>query len=153
MTPRASLSVGVRVTLAVLGLLLALWLLTRLQGLVVLLLLSTTLATGVFPIVEWLEGRPLPPNGWRLPRWIPIFCTLLAIVVAALGLFYFLGSVLWREGTQAWDDLPSYMDGLSGWLAGVREHFPQIPSTRQIALTAQKQIGLTGQYLWQTTSA
>ncbi|MBA3607779.1 MAG: AI-2E family transporter [Chthoniobacterales bacterium] len=153
MTPRASLSVGVRVTLAALGLLLALWLFTRLQGLVVLLLLSTTLATGVFPIVEWLEGRALPPNGWRLPRWIPIFCTLLAIVVVALGLFYFLGSVLWREGSQAWDDFPSYMDGLSGWLAGMREQFPQIPSTRQLALTAQKQIGLTGQYLWQTTSA
>lgn len=153
MTRRTTISAAVRVALAVLGLLLALWLLVQLQGIVVLLLLATTLATGIFPVVEWLEGRALPPKGWHLPRWIPILATLLLIVGAALTLFYYLGSLLWREGTQAWDDLPVYLDGLNGWLAGMREQFPQIPSSRQLALTAQRQIGQTGQYLWQTTSA
>ncbi len=149
----AHISAGVRLLLVAFGLWIALRLFVQLQGIIVLVLLAMTLATGISPVVDWLASRKLPPNGWQAPRWIPILGTLLAIVAAALGLFYFLGSVLWREGGQAWGDLPAYVDGLGGWLAKMRGEFPQIPSTRDLALTAQKQIGQAGEYLWTTTSA
>ncbi len=153
MTPRAAVSVGVRVGLALLGVLLALWFIVQLRSLVILLLVATTLATGIHPVVEWLQAHALTLNDRRLPRWLAILITLLAIVLAALGLFYFLGSILWREGSEAWNDLPSYIDGLSGWLESLRKQFPQVPSTSDLAALAQREVGNAGAYLWQTTSA
>ncbi len=153
MTPRAAVSVGVRVGLALLGLLLALWFLIQVRSLVVLLLVATTLATGIYPVVDWLQRNALPFRGWRIPRWLAILITLLAVVAAALGLSYFLGSVLWREGSEAWRDLPSSIDGLSGWLDSVRKQFPQLPLAPDLGTMAQRQIGNVGDYLWQTTSA
>lgn len=153
MTPRVAVSVGVRVGLALLGVLLALWLVVQLRSLIVLLLVATTLATGIHPVVEWLEAHALPVKSWRLPRWLAILLTLLVIVAGALGLFYFLGSVLWKEGWEASNDLPSYIDGLSGWLDSLRRQFPELPSTPDLAAMAQRQIGTIGPYLWQTTAA
>lgn len=153
MTSRASVSTGVKVTLGAIGLLLALWLGARLQSLLVLLLLATTLATGIYPVVEWLETRTLPFRGWRIPRSLAILSTLLTAVAAVLGLFYFLGSVLWTESSQAWNDLPFYIDGLKDGLTYLREKFPAIPPTPELATRAQEQIGRVSDYLWQTTSA
>ncbi len=153
MTSRDAVSVGVRVGLALLGVLLALWFLIQVRSLVILLLVATTLATGIHPVVEWLQDHALPFKDRRLPRWIAILITLLAMVGAALGLFYFLGSVLWREGSEAWSDLPSYIDGLGGWLDSLRKQFPRLPATPDLAAMAQRQIGNVGAYLWHTTSA
>ena len=110
----AHISAGVRLLLVAFGPWIALRLFVQLQGIIVLVL-AMTLATGISPVVDWLASRKMPPNGWQAPRWIPILGTLLAIVIAALGLFYFLGSVLWQERGQAWEDLP----GLRGWTGRV----------------------------------
>ncbi len=142
-----------RIALAVLGLLIALWLIVQLRSFIALLLIATVLATGIFPLVEWLHARRFPPKDWQLPRWLAILAVLLTIVFVAAGLFYFLGSVLWSEGTQVWSELPAYTAGLRGWLDRLRHQFPQIPSHENLVATAQEQLGQIGQYLWQTTTA
>lgn len=153
MTTRSPLSAGVRVALAVLGLLIALWLLVQLRSIVVLLLIALTLATGIHPVVEWLHARALPPGGWHLPRWLTIFATLFTIVAVMFGLFYFIGAVAWQEGVQVWNDIPTYVDDWSGRLAGLREQIPQLPSEQELASAAKNELGQAAQYLGQTTSA
>ena len=151
--PRHPVAVGVKIALAVLGLLLALWLLVQVRAIVVLLLIALTLATGIFPVVKMLQAPALPPGGWHLPRWLAVLAPLLGILAAALGLFYFLGSVLWTEGAQAWSDVPGYVDGWSDRLAGLRERFPQLPSGPDLGAMVQDDLGRAGHYLWETTSA
>lgn len=153
MTTRSPVAIGARIALVVLGLLAALWLFVQLRSLVVLLLIALTLATGIHPVVEWLHTRALPPGGWHFPRWFAILVTLLAIVVAVLGLCYFLGAIAWQEGVQVWSDIPAYVDGWSERLAGLRKQFPQLPSEQELAGAAQEELGQTAHYLGQTTSA
>jgi predicted PurR-regulated permease PerM len=81
-------STGVRIALAVLGLMIALWLIVQLRSILVLLLIATVLATGIFPLVEWLHARAFPPKGWHLPRWLAISLTLLVIFLGSSGLIY-----------------------------------------------------------------
>lgn len=153
MTVSHPVSVGVKITLAALGLLVALWLLVQLRSIVALVLVALTLATGLHPIVEWLHRFSFPPKAWQLPRWLIILTTLLAMVFAMAGLFTFLGSILWHESAQLWQDLPARIDGWSGWLADLRKDFPQIPSEKALFAMAQGQMGEFQTYLWQTTSA
>jgi len=152
-TRRSPVSVGVRIALVVLGLLIALWLLVQLRSIVVLLLIALTLATGIHPVVEWLHARALPPRGWHFPRWLAILATLLAIVAAVLGLCYFIGAIAWREGMQVWSEIPGYVDRWSDRLAGLRKQFPQIPSDQELGSAAQEELGRVAHYLAQTTSA
>ncbi len=150
---RSPVAIGARIALAVLGLLLALWLLVQLRSICVLLLIALVLATGIHPVVEWIHARRWPPGGWRVPRWLAIGGVLLALVAALLALLYFLGNVIWTEGSQAWSNLPFYMDGVTGWMADLRKQFPQIPSNHDLGVSLQDQLGRFGHYFWQTTSA
>jgi predicted PurR-regulated permease PerM len=153
MSVRSPVSDGVRTALAVLGLLIALWLVVQLRSILVLLLISAVLATAIYPGVEWLSTRRLPPKGWHIPRWLSIFTSLLAIVITALGLSYFLGAAIWKEGGDAWKGLPSYLNGMNGWLEHLRKQFPAIPSEQDLGNAARTEVGRLGNYLWQTTSA
>ncbi len=150
---RSPVATGVRIALATLGLLLALWLLVQLRSICVLVLIALVLATGIHPVVECLQARQWPPGGWSLPRWLAVGGVLLAIVAVVLALFYFLGNVIWTEGSQAWNDLPSYVDAVTGWLEKARRHFPQLPSNQDLALSLQDQLGRAAHYFWQTTAA
>lgn len=152
MTTRSPVSIGARIAFVVLGLLIALWFLVQLRSIVVLLLIALTLATGIHPVVEWLHARTLP-GGWHFPRRLAILTTLLAIVAAVLGLCYFIGAIAWQESVQVWGDIPDYVDGWSGWLTGLREQFPQIPSGQKLASAAQDELGRVAHYLGETTSA
>lgn len=147
------MAIGVRIALAVIGLLLALWLVVQLRSIVALLLIAMVLSTGIFPLVEWVHSRRFPPNGWRLPRWLVVLLVLLGLVSISAGLIYFLGSIFWKEAVQAWGDLPAYTNRLSGWLDKLRLQFPQIPSEANLLASIQSQGGEAGQYIWQTTSA
>jgi predicted PurR-regulated permease PerM len=153
MTKPTPTSNGVRVALSVLALLIGLWVVVKLESLLILLLVAAVLATGIDPVVEWIHSRGFPPGGWRIPHWLAILISLLAIVLLALGLFYFLGAAIWKEGGDLWTNFPSYMKGLSGWLAKLRTQFPQIPSDQDLTNTAQQEVGRLGNYLWQTTTA
>lgn len=149
---RSPVASGVRIALAVLGFLAVLWLAVQLRGIIVLLLISIVLATGIYPLIERMHTWRFPPKGWRLPRWLVIFSVLLIIVIIASGLFYFLGSIFWKEATQAWGDLPSYTNHVSRWLDDLRKQFPQIPSEQSLLTAVKEQAGKAGQYVWQTTS-
>lgn len=155
MTPekRSPVANGVQIALATIGLLVALWLVMQLRSICVLLLMALVLATGIHPVVEWLQARRWPPGNWRCPRAVAIGAVLLAVLAVALGLFYFLGSVAWHEGSQAWNDLPLYVDRAAGWLDQLRAQFPQIPSNHELGLSLQNHLGRAGNYFWQTTSA
>jgi len=152
-TRRSPVSVGVRIALVVLGLLIALWLLVQLRSIVVLLLIALTLATGIHPVVEWLHARALPPGGWHFPRWLAILTTVFAIVAAVLGLGYFIGAKAWQEGVQIWGDIPAYVDGWSDRLAILRKKFPQLPSGQELGSAAQDELDRVAHYLGETTSA
>lgn len=152
-TKRSPVSIGARIALVVLGLLIALWLLVQLRSIVVLLLIALTLATGIHPAVEWLHARTLPPGKWHPPRWLAILSTLFAITVVVLGICYFIGVIAWREGVQVWKDIPAYVDGWSGWLAGLREEFPKMPSGQELGSAVKEELGQTKHYIGQTTSA
>jgi predicted PurR-regulated permease PerM len=153
MTRPSPVSIGARIALIVIGLVAALWLIVQLRSILILLLIAMVLASGIYPFVEWLHSRRLPPKGWRVPRSLAIFTTLLGIVLSALGLFYFLGAALWQEGQNAWTDLPSYLKSGRGWLDHLRQKFPQIPSNENLGVGLQNEMGRLGNDLWQTTSA
>ena len=153
MTTRSPVSIGARIALVVLGLLIALWLLVQLRSIVVLLLIALTLATGIHPLVEWLHARALPPGGWHFPRWLAILTTVFAIVAAVLGLGYFIGAKAWQEGVQIWGDIPAYVDGWSDRLAILRKKFPQLPSGQELGSAAQDELDRVAHYLGETTSA
>lgn len=142
-----------RIALAVFALCIGLWLVVELRGVVALLLIALVVATGIFPLVEWLHARRFPPRGWRLPRWLVILGVLLSMVCIAFGVFYFLGSVFWSEATQFWGDLSSHTNRVSRWLDRLRNQFPEIPSEENLLTALQEQAGEASQYLWQTTSA
>ncbi len=60
MRPRSPLTTGIFIALAVIAILLALWLIYRLQAVIVLILIATIIATGVDPLIDRMQG-------WRLP--------------------------------------------------------------------------------------
>ncbi len=97
--PRSILTLAIQIALAVIGILAALWLANKLFTLIALLLVAIVLATGIHPIVTWLQAH-------RFPRWLAILSVLLTIVIVALGIFFFVGNSLWTQSNQALDHLP-----------------------------------------------
>ncbi|RFU40934.1 AI-2E family transporter [Actinomadura logoneensis] len=85
-----------------------LWLLDRLRGLLLLLVMSLFLAFAIEPGVNWLAAR-----GWR--RGLATGLMFLLIAVLAVGFSVALGSVLIKQTTTLVDNAPRYADQIIDW--------------------------------------
>ncbi len=142
---RSIRATAIQIALAILGICAAIWLASKLFTLIALILVAIVLATGIHPIVGWLQAR-------HFPRWLAILSILLAIIVIALGLFYFVGNSLWNEGHQALKKLPDSSEPVTNWMDGLHERFPQLPSTESLVSSVRDQFDKIGGYLVQTTT-
>jgi predicted PurR-regulated permease PerM len=86
-----------------------LWVLARLRGLLILLLLSMFLALAIEPAVNRLAA-----HGWRRG---PATGLVFALVVTVTGLFFgSLGSLLVTQAGALVHNLPGYADAVTGWI-------------------------------------
>ncbi|MFG2001572.1 AI-2E family transporter [Spirillospora sp. NPDC048911] len=88
-----------------------LWLLARLKGLLLLLLMSLFLAFAIEPAVNWLAAR-----GWR--RGLATGAMFLLIAAVAAVFFGVLGSLVLAQATTLVNGFPGYVDQLISWING-----------------------------------
>ncbi|MFC5185595.1 AI-2E family transporter [Actinomadura harenae] len=86
-----------------------LWLLDRLRGLLLLLVISLFLAFAIEPGVNWLAAR-----GWRRGLATGLMFVLLTVLV--LGFVVALGSVVIKQTTTLVDNAPRYADQVIDWI-------------------------------------
>lgn len=88
---------------------LANWAFGRLTGLLLNVLIAFFLALAMEPAVDWLAAR-------GLRRGLATGLVLLGVLVAAVGFFAALGSVLAEQVTRILENLPSYVDDVVRWI-------------------------------------
>jgi predicted PurR-regulated permease PerM len=150
--PRSPIATGVLIALAVIGVVLALWLLRALQAVIVLILIALVFVAGIDPLVDRIQSLKLP-RGRRIPRALAIIIVLLAAILGVLGIIFYIGSVAWAEGRILVEQFPTYTAGLQEWLIGLSNQYPQIPPMEDLLEQLRQQIGQIGQYALQTTAA
>ncbi|WP_069160666.1 AI-2E family transporter [Nocardia altamirensis] len=91
------------------GLFAGFWALTRLQGLLTILLVSLFLAFAIEPAVNWLARRGMK----RGPATGVVFLVVIAVVVA---FFWTLGSLLVDQVTTLVNNAPQYADQGIDWI-------------------------------------
>jgi predicted PurR-regulated permease PerM len=153
MRPRSPLTTGIFIALAVIAILLALWLIYRLQAVIVLILIATIIATGVDPLIDRMQGWRLPPRAWQLSRALSILLVLLGTLVIFSAITLYIGSVAWLQGSQLWENLPSYTTAVQDWLEDLRQRYPQIPPLADVIPLAREQLGRFAGYAAETTTA
>lgn len=84
------------------------WVLTRLEDLLVILLVALFLSFAIEPAVNWLETR-------GIRRGLGTFLTFLAIAVA-FGIFaFFMGRLLVDQVSELVDKAPEYVEQVQDW--------------------------------------
>ena len=151
MEERHPVAAGVLIALAVIGILLFLWSLTRVSSLVIILLLSTVLAAGLSPLVDRLRRARLPPGGWSLPTWAALLLVYLGLIVVMLGIAGFVGSVVVAEAIELVSNAPEYFAAAAGWFAGLRGRYAFLPDLAEIADRLRGQAGAISSYAYQAT--
>jgi predicted PurR-regulated permease PerM len=116
-----------------------LWLLARLRGLLLLVLVSLFLALAIEPAVDRLAAR-----GWR--RGLATGLLLVLVIGLTLGFVGVLGSLLAKQATTLINGFPHYIDSVIRW---VNETFHTRISQRTIisrlpSLTSQFGRNLSG---------
>jgi predicted PurR-regulated permease PerM len=103
--PKAFVLAGV----VVLAFMAALWLLARLRGLLLLLLISLFLAFAIEPAVNWLARR-----GWRRGAATALMFAVVAVLAA--GFLGGIGSLLATQATHLIEGFPGYVHQVIGWV-------------------------------------
>jgi predicted PurR-regulated permease PerM len=93
--------------LAILGIGCALWLLHVLSGVVVPVLIALILAHVINPFVTLMERRH------RWPRPLTVSCILISLALSLLGLFAWLGPLLYSQTAALAANLPGYLRTLA----------------------------------------
>ncbi|MBW3622418.1 MAG: AI-2E family transporter [Armatimonadetes bacterium] len=153
MQSRSALANGVLIALAVIGILLGLWVLSKLSAIVILALIALILSSGIDPVVQSIHNAKLPPRGWQIPRAFAILIVLLGALLLFAGIFIFITSVAWSQGLLLWERMPIYMASLQGYFEELRRIYPQIPPLSQLTVQARQQLGQVGSYVFQTAAA
>jgi predicted PurR-regulated permease PerM len=129
---RTAVRLVVVVLLTTLALLLALWLLYRLQTIVVWTILAVFLAVALQPAVDWLHGR-------RVPRALAILLAYAGVLVVVAGVAALVAPPLFQQGTalvhalQQPGGLTAEAEriaaplGLGGFVSGLRPQLDAIP--------------------------
>ena len=122
-----------------------LWVVRQTTEIIILLLVSAILASGLSPAVEWLESRRFP-RGVRLTRGTAIFVLYLALF-AALGAI--LSGILIpaaAEGRVFVQHLPEETAAFQAWLGELQTRYTWLPDfATQITRLPQQMRGL-GKY-------
>jgi predicted PurR-regulated permease PerM len=120
--PRAFVLAAATVLLFVAGI----WVVLRLKGLLLLLLISLFLALAIEPAVNRLAA-----HGWRRGLATGLMFVVLTVLLGLFGAA--LGSVLAGQIGNLVHGLPGYVDHLVGWLNRTfRAHLSQADITRQL---------------------
>lgn len=136
----------VLVFLACLGIVLALWIVVKLQAVVVLAVISVVLATGLAPAVVWLEKLKLPRNR-HIPRIGAIFLIYVIAFVVLSGLFTLVLVPLIQQAIAFSENLPDYLKQVQKWLGDLHERYPQVPDYAHAVSQAKEQLSKAGQYV------
>jgi len=91
------------------GLVVLYWLVTRLQGLLVTLLVSVFLALAIEPAVNRLAAR-----GWR--RGLATLTVFALVFLAALGFAVLVGRVLFVQASNLIEEAPTYIESIEDWI-------------------------------------
>jgi predicted PurR-regulated permease PerM len=136
--------------LAAFGLWILLQILEQALWVLMLVLLSSILATAMMPGVRLMRRPRLPRLNWRLPRAIAVL-VIYALIALGLGLMaYVLGSILVTEARGFADTLPTILGDLLISLAEVEQELGLpglIPSPEDLAAQAQALAGQAAQAL------
>ncbi|MDQ3700784.1 MAG: AI-2E family transporter [Chloroflexota bacterium] len=130
LTEIAAWRVVTRSILFTLGVLFAVWLLVRLQGVVIQVLLSVILAAGMMPLVDRLT-RPMRlgigRRNWTPPRALVV----LVLYLLLFAVLFFLGAVLIPPVVSDVEDLvrrlPEYATQAQTLVATLPERYPFLP--------------------------
>src|SRR3989344_8265158 len=88
--------------------LLAFWFLYFVRDLVVVILTSLVIASGIEPIVVWLKK-------YHIARTISVILVYLFLALVLSGIFYFFVPALVADISDLFSKLPSYLDTVSVW--------------------------------------
>ena len=132
--------------LAILGIVLFIWLIWCLKSVVILILISTVLATGLAPTVLWIEKLKLP-GGIKINRSLAILIIYAAVVIVLLGVITLVVVPLVRESIQFSKSLPKYLSAAKVWLADIQAQYPRLPDLPELMTRAQSQLGNAGRYI------
>ena len=127
MTQRQLISWTVTVVVIVALARLLLWVLGQITEILVLLLISGILASGLAPIVGLVERWRIP-GGLRFTRGVAIFVLYLGIFAFVLLIFSIILVPAVNEGTKFAEQLPQFVTSIKQWLADLRGRFPWLPN-------------------------
>lgn len=100
---RISISLSTLFTVAAVGLAgVILW---QLRSLLLLLLISTVLASAIAPIVNWAEQ-------WRIPRWITVILVYLSLISGLTGFVILIGPSLFEQIQRLIRQVPLSLDNV-----------------------------------------
>lgn len=120
---RISISLSTLLTIAAAGLAAAaLW---QLRSLLILLLISTVLASAIAPIVNWAEQ-------WRIPRWITVILVYLTVISGLTGFIILIGPSLFEQIQRLIRQVPLSLDNVvvivEDWVARQSDTRPDLVS-------------------------
>jgi predicted PurR-regulated permease PerM len=92
----------------------ALWTLYLVRGPLLLFYVCVLIATGLSPIVRWIERRR--PVGGRLPRPVAILMIYGAVLGTIAGIGAMIVRPLVEQSRQFWKELPNLLDQIQGRL-------------------------------------
>ncbi len=145
-----ALKTGTLLSLIVLGMLLALFLLYKLGAFVLLILISVVFTAGIDPPVKWLQNR----RRGRLPRSLAVLIVLAVAIIIFVGLVSFLVVTAVTESISfvhnTWPTLEKSMLHRAQQLSA---RYSFIPRPEVVAERLRAQTGQLGSYLWSTTKA
>ena len=149
MSKRGPVATGVLIALAVIGILLLLWLISRLSSVVVILILATLLATGIGPIIDRITQKPLPPGGWHLPKGAAVILVYLCLIIVLSAIVLVIGTVVVNEGVQFAKNAPHYLTEATNALNKLHDKHPSFPSFAGIIARVRDQLGAISSYVYQ----
>ncbi len=124
-------------TLVAAGVLLGIWMIYRLQALVILVLIAIVLAAGIAPLVEKLERR-------RFPRAAAILLVYVLAFVVILGIGAFIGTIIVSQSIAFSQHLPEYMARAQKLLGDYQARYKWLPDFSKAIQSAPAQLRALG---------
>lgn len=135
--PRPDLRATILWTIAVVVLVFLLgWLIVLARQAVLIVYVSSLLAVGMSPAIQWVERRTLDPvGGPRLPRWLAILLIYVAVLAVVVGIALLVLPALITQTRELLVNLPELLARLQGWLVE-RRILTEAMSMREIVQQA-----------------
>jgi len=102
------------------------WVVRQITEVLILLLVSGILASGLAPLVRQVE-RGRMPGGWRFSRGGAIFVLYLAIFAVVLLILSIILIPAVNESTRFVQQLPQFIEKIRSWATGLQTRWPWLP--------------------------